>query len=87
VSRGGADKTLVEFKLATNSQLKRNLANQVAIYEKANATKKSIKVILYFTRADQNRVQKILRELKLTDDPNIVLIDASRDNKPSASKA
>ena len=87
VSRGGADKTLVEFKLATNSQLKRNLANQVAIYEKANDTKKSIKVILYFTRADLNRVQKILRELKLTDDPNIVLIDARRDNKPSASKA
>jgi hypothetical protein len=87
VSRGGADKTLVEFKLATNSQLKRNLANQVAIYEKANDTKKSIKVILYFTRTDLNRVQKILRELKLTDDPNIVLIDARRDNKPSASKA
>jgi len=87
VSRGGADKTLVEFKLATNSQLKRNLANQVAIYEKANDTKKSIKVIIYFTRADLNRVQKILRELKLTDDLNIVLIDARRDNKPSASKA
>jgi hypothetical protein len=32
-------------------------------------------------------VQKILRELKLTDNPNIVLIDARRDNKPSASKA
>jgi hypothetical protein len=87
VSRGAADKTLVEFKLATNSQLKRNLANQVAIYEKANDTNKSIKVILYFTRTDLYRVQKILRELKLTDNPNIVLIDARRDNKPSASKA
>src|SRR3712207_6984239 len=31
VSMGSADKTLVEFKLASNSQLQRNLANQVAI--------------------------------------------------------
>ncbi|HCD7096436.1 TPA: hypothetical protein NDY26_005109, partial [Enterobacter hormaechei] len=45
ISRGSKDKTLVEFKLASNSKLKQNLANQVKIYESANETKKSIKVI------------------------------------------
>jgi hypothetical protein len=87
VSRGSADKTLVEFKLAKNTQLQRNLANQVSIYEKANDAKRSIKVILYFTRTELARVQRILKALKLTHDPNIVLIDARNDNKPSASKA
>ena len=33
ISRGSKDKTLVEFKLAKNTQLKRNLKNQVKIYE------------------------------------------------------
>ncbi len=49
VSRGSADKTLVEFKLASNSQLERNIENQVSIYEKANKTTQSFKVIMFFT--------------------------------------
>lgn len=86
ISRGNKDKTLVEFKLASNSQLKRNLANQVEIYEKANETHNSIKVILYFTDTELNSVYKILKELKLKEGKNLVLIDA-RPNKLSASKA
>lgn len=86
-SRGSADKSLTEFKLASNSQLKRNLQNQVKIYEKANDTNKSIKVIVYFTAAELKTVSRILRELKLEADKTIVLIDARKDNKPSASKA
>ncbi|MCM7487891.1 hypothetical protein [Enterobacter kobei] len=86
ISRGNKDKTLVEFKLASNSQLKRNLANQVEIYEKANETHNSIKVILYFTDTELNAVYKILKELKLKEGKNLVLIDA-RPNKLSASKA
>ena len=35
VSRGRVDKSLVEFKLASNPQLKRNLESQVKIYEKS----------------------------------------------------
>jgi hypothetical protein len=35
ISRGAFDKTLVEFKLARNTQLKRNLEKQSPIYEKA----------------------------------------------------
>jgi hypothetical protein len=87
ISRGGKDKSLVEFKLAKNSQLKRNLEKQVAIYEQANNTKKSLKVILFFSPDELDRVKRILGELKLTDAENIILIDARNDNKPSASLA
>lgn len=91
VSYGSLDKTLVEFKLASNKQLKPNLLKQVAIYERANLhpvpPHPSIKAILYFDEKQEDRVRRILEELKLTDDPNVVLIDARSDNKPSASTA
>ncbi|MCG3149835.1 MAG: hypothetical protein PCFJNLEI_03300 [Verrucomicrobiae bacterium] len=87
VSRGSADKTLVEFKLASNNQLERNLENQVAIYEKANKSTQSFKVILFFSQIEQVRVQGILKRLQATEATGIILIDARPDNKPSASKA
>lgn len=87
VSFGSGDKSLIEFKLGSNRNLKKNLQNQIVVYEKANRTKKSVKAILYYTGADEARVRKILKELKLDGDPSIVLIDARSDNKPSASKA
>ncbi|MGW6380910.1 hypothetical protein [Peribacillus butanolivorans] len=87
VSKGNKDKTLIEFKLASNSQLRRNLQNQVKIYENANETKKSIKVILYFSERELTNVTKILVELGLREADNIILIDARNDNKPSASTA
>ncbi|WP_338532719.1 hypothetical protein RBB83_19485 [Paenibacillus peoriae] len=85
VSKGASDSTLVEFKLARNSKLKSNLRNQVGIYEKANGTGKSFKVILYFSQAEHKKVNEILKELSLENDTSIYLIDARRDNKPSAS--
>lgn len=87
ISFGGSNKSLVEFKLAKNSQLKKNLENQVAIYEAASDTSKSLKVICYFSASELARVQRILQELELANNPGIVLIDARADNKPSASKA
>ncbi len=84
ISRGSVDKTLVEFKLASNKKLKQNLANQVLVYEKANRPNQSIKVILYFDEYEYLKVQEILKDLKLEKDKNIILIDASRA-KPSAS--
>ena len=87
VSRGAPDKSLVECKLASNPRLKQNLENQVAIYGKANDTSRALKVIIYFTFTELERVQKILRELNLSSAENIILIDARRDNKPSASVA
>ncbi len=87
VSMGSKDKTLVEFKLASNSQLKRNLKGQAPVYQKASDAKKTIKVIVYFTAAEKKHVDGILKELKMTGDPNVVLVDARKDNKPSGSKA
>jgi hypothetical protein len=87
VSRGAIDKTLVEMKLAGNSQLKRNLERQAGVYEKASDVKVSIKVILCFSQAQQQKVSRVLRELKMTGDPNVVVIDARTDNKPSGSRA
>jgi len=87
VSRGSGDSTLVEFKLAGNSQLRRNLENQVEIYKKANNTKQSFKVILYFTQYEELLLKGILKEIDGSEAQGIVLIDARSDNKPSASRA
>ena len=86
-SFGSGDKSLIEFKLASNTQLKRNLEKQVAIYQAANRTRKSVKVIVYYTAKHEQRARKILRELKMEKEESVVLIDARSDNKPSASKA
>ena len=84
VSFGSSDKTLVEFKLAKNSKLKQNLQNQIGVYEQANETNQSMKVILYFTEAEHDAVLRTMKELGLENDQNIILIDAC-DNKVSAS--
>jgi hypothetical protein len=86
-SRGAYDKSLIEFKLASNTQLRRNLQNQVEIYKMANDTEKALKVIVYFSELELLKVQAILEELELKDERSIILIDARADNKPSASKA
>lgn len=85
ISRGVNDSTIVEFKLARNSKIKQNLEHQVEVYKKANNTKKNIKVIVYFNYIEKRKVEKILKELKLDNAENIVLIDASLKTKTSAS--
>jgi hypothetical protein len=87
ISRGAYDKTLVEFKLASNPQLKRNLRKQLEIYKKASDAKSGFKVIIFFIEEEFYRVTGILKELGLERNPDIVLIDARMDNKPSGSKA
>lgn len=87
ISRGKDDKTLVEMKLAKNSKLAQNLEKQLEIYQAASDAKKGIKAIIYFTLGELTKVQGILKALGMTDNPDIVLIDARKDNKPSASKA
>jgi len=87
ISRCAIDKTLVEFKLASNTQLRRNLQRQVEIYKKASDAQAALKVIIYFSEDEQQHVAEILSDLNLQTDPNIFLIDARADNKPSASKA
>lgn len=85
ISRGSKDSTLVEFKLASNTKLKQNLKHQVDVYEEANQTSKSIKVILFFSSTEYHRVKGVLNELGLSEGRDVVLIDAQKDNKTSAS--
>jgi hypothetical protein len=89
VSVGALDKSLVEFKLASNSKLRRNLEKQTEIYQGASDAQRALKVIVYFTEAEFNGTQRILSQLHLLDSSSsdIVLIDARGDNKPSGSTA
>jgi hypothetical protein len=86
ISKGSRDSSLVEFKLASNTKLRDNLENQVAVYSKANKTRKAVKVIVYFNAKQKKRVLGILRDLKLEEEESVVLVDARKDNKISASK-
>lgn len=85
ISKGASLSTLIEFKLASNAKLKQNLEHQVEVYKKANQSKNSIKVILYFNRVEKRKVEKILKYLKIETVENIILIDASLQTKASAS--
>ncbi len=87
ISQGAFDKSLVEFKLASNTQLAKNLQNQVEIYKKAHDTDKAIKVIIFFSAKEERRVKNILTALGLSNEKYVVLIDARKDNKVAASKA
>ncbi|USQ74016.1 hypothetical protein NF552_22705 (plasmid) [Roseomonas mucosa] len=87
ISRGASDKTIVEMKLAKNSRLKDNLLKQAEIYKAASDARNAIKVVLYFTITELQRVRAILDEVGLTRHRDVVLIDARADNKPSGSKA
>ena len=86
-SRGSQDKTIIEFKLASNSHLRRNLERQVEIYQRASDADSGLKVITYFSQNELRKVNSILNELGLQGDERIILIDARSDNKPSASAA
>lgn len=87
ISRGALDKTIVEFKLASNTKLKQNLQTQAELYQKASDAQHTLKVIFFFSEKERDRVNGILEELNLRDHPDIILIDARDDNKPSASVA
>lgn len=87
ISKGSRDKTLVEFKLAKNSHLERNLERQTKIYEEASDAPRSIRVIVYFTESQKEHVEAILKKLNLLGREDVVLVDARKDNKPSGSKA
>ncbi|OJV27872.1 MAG: hypothetical protein BGO26_16460 [Actinobacteria bacterium 69-20] len=87
VSKGAVDKSLIEIKLASNKQLKRNLENQIEVYQKANGTRTTVKMIICYTDADVTKTNAVLKDLGLLGEKSIVVIDARADNKPSGSKA
>jgi hypothetical protein len=78
VSIGAADKSLIEFKLASNRQLKRNLERQVDIYKKANHTATAVTVIIAYTAAEHARVTAQLTELNMQSREDVIVIDAQR---------
>jgi len=86
ISRGSKDKTLVEFKLASNTKLRQNLEKQVEVYKKAHDTDKAIKVIIFFSIEEEAKVKKTLEDLEIDNEKYVILIDARRDNKISASR-
>lgn len=75
------------MKLAKNTKLKQNLEKQLPIYLAASDARKGIKVIIYFNSSEKARVDGVLKELGIEENPDVVLIDARNDNKPSGSKA
>lgn len=85
ISKGANDKTLIEFKLASNSKLEANLVNQLPIYEKASNTNKSIEVILYFSDKEKRKLNRVLKKTGLFNDENVITINCI-NCKLSASK-
>lgn len=74
---GGAvlDSSTVEFKLARNSQIRTRLNQHVDAGDGAGG----LTVLFYFTDEERERVLGLLRELKLQDRTDIVLIDGRGD--------
>ena len=56
---------------------------QPEIYAKANGTNNKLCVVLYVSKQELSKVEKVLAEIGKTGDKNIILIDASK--KKSAS--
>lgn len=83
----GLDKTLIEFKLAKSSSLKRNMENQVEVYKKANGTDSAVFVVIAYSAKEVEKTENAARDLGLNrpDSMEVVIIDASP--KESASKA
>lgn len=84
ISHGVSDATIVEFKLGKSSSLKSNLQHQVEIYKQASKAIADISVILCYNKSEIARVQRVLKELKISGSNSVVIIDASP--KISASK-
>lgn len=82
----GLDKTLIEFKLAKSSSLKRNMANQVEVYKKANGTDSAVFVVIAYSAKEVEKTEDVVMDLRLNrpGTMEVVIIDASP--KESASK-
>ena len=63
ISKGSSDSTLVEFKLASNSNLERNLQYQIDVYKKASETEKVIVVIFCIKIDELNKIEKVKNEI------------------------
>ena len=85
ISYGRKNAMLVEFKLASNSKLRQNMEKQVEVYKLASDTERAVKVIMYFTESEEKKVISLLNELNLSEGSDVVVINARKDDKISAS--
>lgn len=83
ISEGSGDVCLVEMKMASNSKLEQNLANQLDVYKDANHMDHGVTIIIYTDDKEKGKIDRILTKLELKEGPDLVLVDARR--KVSAS--
>ena len=67
ISRGALDKSLVEFKLASNTKLQQNLEKQVEVYKSASDAPNALKAFTFFSDKERSKVFGILRALGLEE--------------------
>lgn len=84
-SKGMNDRTIIEFKLASNKELEDSLQFQVEVYKKANETLKCVLVVFYFNMVELSRVHNLFNKYQTDIDNSRIIIDC-RSDKPSASK-
>ena len=87
VSFGQKNQNIVEFKLASNSNLS-HVFQQVQVYEAANCCDGSLIAIFYFSESEYQTAMKVVKDAgyEHSIDESIFLIDCRNDNKTSASK-
>lgn len=56
------------------------------IYERANKTSQSMKVIIAYTEGELVKTKRVLKALEMAANRDVVVVDARAD-KPSASNA
>ena len=85
ISMGSKDVTVIEFKLAKNTNLK-HVFEQVKIYDEANDTENDVVVIFYFNDKEYDKAMKALKDTDKESliNKNVFLIDCRL--KESASK-
>jgi len=77
---GEFDKTVVEVKLGSASKkaLKHGLTNQLEIYKKSLNTTKSVSVIVYFDDKQKRKIERLLEELNLLNNPGVITINGQK---------
>ena len=88
VSKGINNQNIIEFKLASNSNLG-HVFTQVKIYEAANCAEGSLVVIFYFSEEEMKFAEKVVKDAgyEAAVGESVFLIDCRKDNKKSASIA
>ena len=88
VSKGVSNQNIIEFKLASNSNLA-HVFTQIKIYEAANCADGSLVVIFCFSEKEMEYAETVVNDEGYGDaiGKAIFLIDCRQDNKKSASIA